>query len=401
MLTALMAFEPRLVIILFPDGVTSNKGRPFANKCSMLSSSYRCHIYVDKLFIGEGRPTTVKLFVGHDMPSAVFNSLELAQKADELEGAVRVCFIQASKVAVAGYLVSSTKTLDVIHWTKHYNCHPRLLNMDIEVKNLNIKDPNGETRKWSPRNQVIAAHILCSEKNEKEANIQLGNVYKKIRKASRAAGELPEVRAMWYVPYKSTNIITQTPERRAKLQKNKLMHKWHLDQHHPITFWGLDNIYKILTTPNGAKFTICQIIISTKSVQDLITPLFVGVNVSPEGDVIIICDIGMKKEAEVMLSHFGIYIAVIFGSVVWEAFTKSYKTSTEAFQYYPVKNCAIKRYNTTIVSEESFDLEFTKCGFTDDVIEIPTEIEFDLRHQVTLHLCPNIIGLLGDENGDT
>mmetsp|Transcript_13319 Transcript_13319/g.13137 ORF Transcript_13319/g.13137 Transcript_13319/m.13137 type:complete len:119 (-) Transcript_13319:1059-1415(-) len=118
------------------------------------------------------------------MPAAIFNSLELAQKADELEGAVRVCFIQASNVVVAGYLNGSNKTLNVDHWTKHYNCLPRLRNMDIEVKNLNIEDPNGEPQKWSSRNQVIAAHILCSEKNEKDVNTQMGNTYCKVRKES-------------------------------------------------------------------------------------------------------------------------------------------------------------------------------------------------------------------------
>ena len=147
MLTVLMAFEPCLVIIPYPNGAISKKGRPFANRCSMLSSSYWCQIYVDKLFIGEGNLTTDKLFVGHDVPSAVFNSLEVAQKADELKGAVPVCFIQASKVAVAGYLVGSTKTLDNINWTDHYNCHPRLLNMDILVKTQNIEDPTGKTQK--------------------------------------------------------------------------------------------------------------------------------------------------------------------------------------------------------------------------------------------------------------
>ena len=179
------------------------------------------------------------------------------------------------------------------------------------------------------------------------------------------------------------------------------MHKCHLDQHHPIPFLGLDNIYKILIAPNGAKFTICQVIMSTKSVQDLITPLFVGVDVSPEGNAVIICDIGMKEEAEAMLLHFGIYVEVIYGSDVWEAFTVSYKTSMEAFQYCPIKNCAIERDNTTIASDKSFDREFAKCGFTDDVIEIPTEIEFDLRHQVTIHLCSDIVGFLGNENSDT
>ena len=140
---------------------------------------------------------------------------------------------------------------------------------------------------------------------------------------------------------------------------------------------------------------------STKCSQDLITPLFVGVDVSPEGDVVIICDIHLKVEAEATLSHFGIYAAFIFGSVVWEAFTVAYKAKMEAFKYCPRKNCVIEIDNSTIVSDESFDREFTKCGFTEDVIEIQEKIEFNLRHQMTLHLCPDIIDLLGDENGDS
>ena len=55
---------------------------------------------------------------------------------------------------------------------------------------------------------------------------------------------------------------------------------------------------------------------STKSSQDLVTPLFVGIDVSPEGDMILICNIGIEVEAEAMLSNFGIYLAVIFGSIV-------------------------------------------------------------------------------------
>ena len=40
-------------------------------------------------------------------------------------------------------------------------------------------------------------------------------------------------------------------------------------------------------------------------------------------------------------------------------------------------------------------------GFTDDMIEISTVMEFDPAHQITLHICPDIVGLLGDENGDS
>ena len=48
--------------------------------------------------------------------------------------------------------------------------------------------------------------------------------------------------------------------------------------------------------------------------------------------------------------------------------------------------------------DESVDREFAKCGFTNDVLVIPDEVEFDLPHQFALHLCPSINRILGDEN---
>ena len=93
MLTDTMQFESRLVIIPYPDKNSSNKGCPFANDYPMLSSSYCCQIYLKSLWILDGRPTTVKIFVGHDMPPAAFNSKECAEVTYERDGAVRVCTI--------------------------------------------------------------------------------------------------------------------------------------------------------------------------------------------------------------------------------------------------------------------------------------------------------------------
>ena len=73
----------------------------------------------------------------------------------------------------------------------------------------------------------------------------------------------------------------------------------------------------------------------------------------------------------------------------------------ETFQYCPLKNCAIERDASTIVSDASFDRDFAKCGFTNDLIEIPHKIEFDLTHQVSLHVCANICDIFGDVNGDS
>ena len=41
---------------------------------------------------------------------------------------------------------------------------------------------------------------------------------------------------------------------------------------------------------------------STKSIQDHISPLFIGVDQLPVGGVVIICDVSMKEEAEILLS---------------------------------------------------------------------------------------------------
>ena len=99
-----------------------------------------------------------------------------------------------------------------------------------------------------------------------------------------------------------------------KLQKNKLVYKWHLQQHHPIPFWGLNDIYKILKAPNDFEFTLCQVVMSIKLGIDYVTPLFVAINVSMKGEVVIVCDISMKEEAEGILSHLRIYVALVFGS---------------------------------------------------------------------------------------
>ena len=195
------------------------------------------------------KPTTVKLLVGHDNPSAAFNSLEFAWKADQFDGEVCVRTIQANTVVTAGYLFGSRKTMDDIHWSDHYNNYPRLLNMDLQVKTQNVPDPS--RKPWSPKNQVSAAHIFCSEINENDVNIQMGGMYNNKRKESRAAADLPEIKPFCYVPFQSTHKISQTPVRNAQLQKNRPMYQWMLQQHHSIPFWDLVNIYKVCIASNG------------------------------------------------------------------------------------------------------------------------------------------------------
>ena len=103
-----MELETSLVIIPYPDCSITKIGHPFLKDCSMLSNTTCIRIYVDKLYAAEGKPTTVKLLVGHDTPSAAFNSLEFSWKANKFDGTVRGCIIQASTVVTAGYLLGSS-----------------------------------------------------------------------------------------------------------------------------------------------------------------------------------------------------------------------------------------------------------------------------------------------------
>ena len=73
----------------------------------------------------------------------------------------------------------------------------------------------------------------------------------------------------------------------------------------------------------------------------------------------------------------------------------------EAFQYFPVECCSIEIDASTIASDDSFDYDFAKCGFTDNQIEIPHKIEFNLTNQFSLNVCVDFCGILGDANSDS
>ena len=113
---------------------------------------------------------------------------------------------------------------------------------------------------------------------------------------------------------------------------------------------------------NGAKFTICQVTVSTKCSHDLITPLFVGVDISPKVDVVIICNIDLKVEAEVLLSHFGIYAAVIFGSIVITTTTTT--TSTITFSTTTTTTTITTTSTTTNKSMKATKFRWYHCRRT-------------------------------------
>ena len=73
----------------------------------------------------------------------------------------------------------------------------------------------------------------------------------------------------------------------------------------------------------------------------------------------------------------------------------------DEFQYCPDKKRVVEIDTSTIDSTKTTDLDSRRMGFTVDVLKIPDDILIDPRHQITLHVCPDVNGLLGDENGDS
>lgn len=147
-----------------------------------------------------------------------------------------------------------------------------------------------------------------------------------------------------------------------------------------------------------------------KSIENLSSPLFLGVDQLANGNVIVTCDKSLREEAKTLLSHLGIYFEFVFGSVVWDAFTDLYRLYMKDFQYCPLRKCAIERVgssdafmNSTIASNDSttsIDQCFAKWGLHNDY-DVPPEIEFNLTNQVSLHIGTDICGILGDINGDS
>ena len=169
---------PYVVILSFPTPHFDSLNPIFLwMNVQLLSSILWARLYVDRVWFKEGEPTTFKVFVGQNLLAAAFNLIEFAKDADDLDGAVFVCVIQSSTVVKAGYLLGSRKTINDNHWWQHYNNYPKLNNMDVEVKPHSIKDLNNGP--WDPKNNIHAAHILCSVEDKKGVNKQTISLYKK------------------------------------------------------------------------------------------------------------------------------------------------------------------------------------------------------------------------------
>ena len=100
--------------------------------------------------------------------------------------------------------------------------------------------------------------------------------------------------------------------------------------HNATPVWGIVDCDQIMTVPNGITITLNKAIMGVKTLQDFKSPLFLGVDTQPDGSIIVTCNKSFKEESEAFLSHLEIYLELILGVVIWEAFTHKYKESMAA-----------------------------------------------------------------------
>ena len=62
-------------------------------------------MYLEKLWVREGKDGTIEMFVAPVTPPISFNAVEFATACNDLDGAVSVSCIQASTTSRAGYLL--------------------------------------------------------------------------------------------------------------------------------------------------------------------------------------------------------------------------------------------------------------------------------------------------------
>ena len=128
------------------------------------------------------------------------------------------------------------------------------------------------------RRTASMLHMSYALPKMKNVNRQMCSLYNKKLKASRAANDLPEGCSFRYIPLEQTNQIAPTARQKFQLQKTQQCQRHALERHHPIKVWGVVNIYLALTTPNGTILAICQVIMAIKFIENLSSPLFLGVD---------------------------------------------------------------------------------------------------------------------------
>lgn len=87
-LSVLIGLNYKLIILPYPDCHTTYKGRYVHHDASKISSMTKIKQFVDKVWVREGKESTTKISVSHNVLPIYFSYLEYTTALEACEGAV-------------------------------------------------------------------------------------------------------------------------------------------------------------------------------------------------------------------------------------------------------------------------------------------------------------------------
>jgi hypothetical protein len=432
--------DPSLVVMVFP---TQNAGtvKPIWRDVSGITGRDKLKPYSDRLWVGEGKRVWITIYIAHDVVQLSFMTSEIQSEFTEAGIELYVSNVQSAETTTAGYLIGSSSTMNQDHWTMLLSQNPKMKNIDIECRDQAIKIET--TEKYNQKTEVRAMHIICSKEKLAQCRKALKGLYNKKRLGKEATRKLPEGRLMKWVPHAGTvDDIMPTRERKERFMNAKNIQRCFLSRNVVTIIHGVSDLdlpQKIRT--NEDKVTLKQAIVCIKSITDLETPLFIGVDMKWNGDIVATSDVSLATEAQMIIAHLPLYLEHALGNKIWKWFLPDHRVFMEENFVYSDKDGIHRvidrmkrrpekkerrkvgdgdesmRSESTTSSIDSDDYAggfaaesgAAKEAYEDAANFQPFEylddqddnIEFNLALQITLDIPVDADGLIGDDNNST
>lgn len=171
--------DPKLLVLPYPKQTDSPKVHPVEREASAIPSIARVKVLTDKVWFKEGIFTKINLCIAYNCEAAIVISIKFRDVLNEIDIEININNIQAPNTICAGYLVGSVMTMVGNHWCNLLNKHPKLVAINIDVKQEIIKC--SPANRWNPKTSVKALHIYSDIKKENSCAQSMTSMYNKIR----------------------------------------------------------------------------------------------------------------------------------------------------------------------------------------------------------------------------
>jgi hypothetical protein len=286
-------------------------------------------------------------------------------------------------------------------------------------------------------------HIICAKEKLAHCQKAMKSLYNKKRSGKEATKKLSEGRLMkWVLHVGTSDDIMPTRERRERYMGAKYTQRCYLSRNVVTVIQGVSDLdlpQKIQI--NEEKVTLKQSIVCVKSITDLETLLFIGVDMKWNGYIVAASDSSLAQEARMFIAHLPLYLEHALRNMIWKWFLPEHQIFMEEHFVYDNKDGVnrvvdkIKKKqqkqqiqndadgDATMQSNDStstIDSNDYAGGFAAEsgaareayetaascqpyeyLDDQEDNIEFNLLLQITLDIPVDAGGIIGDDNNST